>query len=161
MEVAVGVVASFIAIVTLAAQSAKITHTTLRTIKDGPPATQKLITAVLGLEGLLSHFKRLGNQAEKVLASEGECLFTEARPLLQNCADDMQQIRRELANLQKVPGEGLPAKTKRTAKTFLTAQDFENWWNVVHSHIDILDAYMNRINMWVDLKLTSLRISNR
>lgn len=133
--------ANTLAFVILAIKSAKLIHTVLRSIKDGPENVRRTADDVAGLLSTLEQLSRCRALDKK------ESGPLEARVL--RCVDDLEAFGGDIKRLEVGEGEGKRVRYWKRVKAAWGERRIDGMRVVISAHCDALNLQLSALQRFV------------
>lgn len=132
------ITASVVAVVTIGLQCSKFIYQVVNTIKGGPSAVQKLVTAAKNLANLLERIRKLAEFVKDILNERDAKFFEDFRPLLSECVEELTVIKKKLKRLTATSNHRL----WYNIKTCLHEKDFEKMWSRIEYYVQLFTSQL-------------------
>ncbi|MCJ1269365.1 hypothetical protein MMC22_009257, partial [Lobaria immixta] len=149
-----GVAAGVAGLLTLAIQSSKVIWETLSGIKEAPADVERLITVVSNLRFLLDQLEELWKKNDL----DGGTLSKDFEVVINACAFDLDQFRKQVSRLQASPDKKTWRKTWRSFKSVLEKEKLDSirMSNTIVLFLDELRTENSKSNIEQRKQLTRL-----
>lgn len=137
-----GVAAGVAGILTLAIQSSKVIRDTLSGIKEASADVERLITVVSNLRLLLDQLEELWKKNDL----DGGTLSKDFEVVINACAFDLDQFRKQVSRLQASPDKKTWRRTWRSLKSVLEKEKLDSMRMVILQHHSALEGHLALAN---------------
>ena len=137
-----GVAAGVAGLLTLAIQSSKVIRETLSGIKEASADVERLITVVSNLRLLLDQLEELWKKNDL----DGGTLSKDFEVVINACAFDLDQFRKQVSRLQASPDKKTWRRTWRSLKSVLEKEKLDSMRMVILQHHSALEGHLALAN---------------
>lgn len=134
-----GVAASVVAVTTIGLQSLRLIYQTIREIKHGSKAAQKLVLATEYLSKFLEQIKGLAQRAKETLGEHEAKFFENLEPLLSECVGELKLIKKNLDKFTAPSSHRL----WNNVKIFIHEKDVEEMWRNVRHYLQLFESQLS------------------